>query len=143
MCVLVMLAVASAPKTPRYDGVRLFLPVFPFLALLGGKGSLVLVRWVERMGSARLTRWVAAAIGLAIAAEGGWALVSYYPFELSYFNSIVGGLPGAEKRGFETTYWGEALNDDVLTQLNNLPDGSSVCPLAMHAECLLDFNGGN
>lgn len=145
-CALVNLAVACAPSTPRYDGVRLFLPVFPFLALLGGDGTVALIRIMERMmhrlsyaehRARRILRTLATAIFIIVLLEGGSALWRYHPYELSYFNPVVGGLKGAQARGFETTYWGEAVNRDVVTALNNLPNGSRVKPLALHELCLM------
>lgn len=140
-----MLAVACAPSTPRYDGVRLFLPVFPFLALLGGSSFVSLTRIVERrgvragfagppsqFGPARLVRY---ALPLLITAEGVFACVRSYPFLLSYFNPVVGGVAGAAERGYEVTYWGDALNREVVETLNRLPDGASIKPLALHELC--------
>jgi|GEM_PF-966699 len=147
LCAAVLLGVACAPVTPRYDGVRLFLPVFPFLALLGGAGLESLIRRIQRW-TARSRRFhdleilrvghlLTAGAALAILAEGVTALVLYHPFYLSYFNPLVGGLEGAERRGFETTYWGEALNEEVIETLNGLPDRPdgappSIRPLALH-----------
>ncbi|MCL5270634.1 MAG: glycosyltransferase family 39 protein [bacterium] len=145
-CAAVMLTVASLPSTPRYDGVRLFLPVFPFLALLCGAGTVEMMSLTERaarrLGVAdpvrlrRLWRWTASAIVAVVLLEGVAALVRYHPYTLSYFNALAGGIRGAERRGFEVTYWGEALNEDVLTAINELPDGSSLDPLAIHELCL-------
>lgn len=141
-----MLLVASAPETPKYDGERLFLPVFPFLALLGGSGAVGIIEFLERLlkrwnasGGRRQVslRWAAVALGLVVLADGGGAIVRYYPYLLSYYNPLVGGLERvAADRMFETAYWGEGLNQEVITALNNLPKGSSVKTLAMHELCL-------
>lgn len=146
VCALVMLLVASAPSTPKYDGERLFLALFPFLALLGGSGAAGLVGWIEnwvakRGGAERATqtgrRWAAAWVGLLVLLEGGLAIYRYHPYLLSYYNPLVGGVRGAyEGRLFETTYWGESLNDAVIGTLNGLPPGASIKPLALHAKCL-------
>lgn len=138
---LVMWGVASAPGTPKYDGVRLFLPVFPFIALLAGGGAVALVAGARWMASSmkepalqrRTVRLAAWGIAVIVIAEGALASYAYYPYLLSYFNPIVGGLEGAKERGFEVTYWGEAVNDDVLAQLNEgIPDGASLKVLALH-----------
>ena len=41
------------------------------------------------------------------------------PFELSYYNSLIGELRGAQKKGYETTYWWEIINDRTLDKINN------------------------
>lgn len=150
ICALVMWAVASAPGTPKYDGVRLFLPVFPFLALLGGSGFVSLMRRIEgvlgRFGGRDPLRreWfahkVAFAFVLLLLLDGGGAIWRYYPFMLSYYNPFVGGLKGAS-HDFEPIYWGEALNDDAVHFLNSLPDGSRIRVLALHTQCFRDLQG--
>lgn len=146
LCALVMLGVACAPETPRYDGVRLFLPVFPFLALLGGSGAVGLIGLVQRLitrpgqpetvHQRRFRRWAIAGLVLILFSDGALAIRSNYPYLLSYYNPLVGGLKGADAAGFETTYWGEALNDQVIEGVNALPPGTSIKPLALHELCL-------
>ncbi len=140
---LINWAVASAPSTPRYDGVRLFVPLFPYIALMAGAGGHAIMKIARVMGQhqdkpgrelipMRISFWGVVAIVLA---EGTFAMVRYHPFELSYFNPLAGGLKGAAARGFETTYWGEAVNADVLAVLNRhdlLPPGSRIKVLALH-----------
>ena len=141
MCAAVMLGVACMPSTPKYDGLRLFLPAFPFLALLGGSGFVSIVTRGAR-GRGRGGRGPPARGGRGPrgAARGRVALrrraarvaiARYRPFWLSYYNPLVGGLAGAEKN-FEVTYWGETLNKETLHALNALPDGARVKPLALH-----------
>ena len=36
-------------------------------------------------------------------------VITTHPCQLSYFNSLVSGSPGAERLGFERTYWGDSL----------------------------------
>lgn len=150
LCALTMLGVASAPGTPKYDMERLFLPLFPFLALLGGAGAAAVIGWVERRAARRESaggdaarragRWAALGMGALALLDGGGAILRYHPYYLSYFNPLVGGLRGVyENKLFETTYWGEALNEDVIAALNALPPGTSIKPLALHAKCLEDL----
>ncbi len=151
MCILFMLLVACLPSTPKYDGVRLFLPVFPFLALMGGAGSLFMIQFVTVLTHGHylknpvrqhhLMRGVAVGISLAVLVSGALATVAVHPYYLSYFNRMTGGLRGAAKKGFEVTYWGEAFNHEVIEYLNNLPfnpDGSSprIMARAFHQLCL-------
>jgi len=146
LILLVNLGVACLPTTPKYDGVRLFLPVFPFLALLAGGGAYVFVsfgRWVDlrkfpatmRSKYFKLFAWL---IGLAVLADGGAAIFFSHPFYLSYFNPAVLLAGKWDKKDFEITYWGEAVNEDVLADLNNdeiLPPGSKLKVLALHELC--------
>ena len=47
----------------------------------------------------------------------GYGVVALHPFGLSYYNAMVGGLPGAERLGLELTYWGDAVDGVLLDRL--------------------------
>jgi hypothetical protein len=123
---LVTLPAMRMLETPAHDGVRLFLPTFFFLAAMAGWGSIWLADGVARLFRARavMLRGVLAALVLGPAA---WQLVRVHPFELSYYNELIGGPRGAWKAGFELSYWYDAFNDRTLADLNRkLPRGAAV-----------------
>jgi hypothetical protein len=103
--------------TPAHDGVRLFLPAFFFLAVFAGWGTVwaadALVRAV-RLPS-RLGRTVVAGLVLGSSAS---ALLLNHPYELSYYNELIGGPRRAWEKGFELTYWYDAFTDRVIDDLN-------------------------
>ncbi len=35
----------------------------------------------------------------------------YHPHQASYYNELIGGVRGATRAGFETTYWGDGFRD--------------------------------
>ena len=99
-----LLLLRAMPHTPGHDGVRLFLPAFGVLALLGGLGARFLrdhVGW-----------WAQAVIALSLI-EGAASVVVMMPVPVSYFSPIVGGLPGATALGMEPTYYWDGLTPDV------------------------------
>jgi 4-amino-4-deoxy-L-arabinose transferase-like glycosyltransferase len=101
--------VLFSTRVPVYDGERLFLHVFPAWALLIGRGF----GWLwQYAGAGAVTRAVLAAFLLL----QGLGTVIFHPFGLSYYNGLVGGLPGAERRGLELTYWNDPV-DSVLLDL--------------------------
>ena len=95
-----------------YNGERLFMPAFPFLAALAGIGFGRLVAWLRQwMQSSRpavLTGSATALLGLALLTPQTVTMARLYPHLLSYYSESVGGLRGATKLGLETTYWSEA-----------------------------------
>jgi 4-amino-4-deoxy-L-arabinose transferase-like glycosyltransferase len=99
---------------PVYDGERLFLLVFPLWALLIGRGFAAAWGWLG--GRLRGRRWLQAGLlaGLLAQASG---VIALHPFGLSYYNLLVGGLPGAERLGLELTYWGDAVDRVLLDRL--------------------------
>jgi hypothetical protein len=104
--------------TPGHDGVRLFLPAFGVLAVLGGLGaSVVLGRW-SRLGKILV---------VATIAEGIASVAVMMPVPLAYFSPVVGGLPGASKLGMEPTYFWDGLSGEAIDWLNaNTRPGRSV-----------------
>jgi 4-amino-4-deoxy-L-arabinose transferase-like glycosyltransferase len=97
-------------RVPVYDGERLFLLVFPAWALLVGRGFGWL--WDHAVSTARGRALLS--VFLAVQFYG---VVALHPFGLSYYNALVGGLPGAERSGLELTYWNDAVDQVLLDQL--------------------------
>jgi Dolichyl-phosphate-mannose-protein mannosyltransferase len=112
--------------TPAHDGVRLFLPTFFFLAAFAGWGTIALAdalaRWFRF--SSRYSRRILAGLVLGSAA---FSLVRIHPYELSYYNALIGGPRGAWERGFELTYWYDAFTNQVIADLNRkLPPNPEI-----------------
>ncbi len=109
--VVVNLLPLCMPTTPKYNGTRLILAVFPPLAVLAAVGLGWGIREVgQRLGlTAERQRWrVAAGVLIMVAVSPLLrATADTYPWNLSYYNAFIGGTPGAVARGMEATYWGE------------------------------------
>jgi 4-amino-4-deoxy-L-arabinose transferase-like glycosyltransferase len=109
-------------RIPVYDGERLFLHIFPAWALLIGLGFGRL--WNHPRANPR-RRFLLGGF-LLIQSYGVFAL---YPFELSYYNALVGGLPGAQRLGLELTYWNDAVDHVLLDRLAHEAAPRSVVAL--------------
>jgi len=123
--VVFVLVIASAPGMPRYDGVRLFLQIFPFIAALAGIGLAVAWEYArERFALRRRSgQALAAAFGVY---HLGW-LVVLHPFYLSDYGGLVGATPGASRLGLETTYWCETLDAKTREYVNrHAPEGARI-----------------
>lgn len=120
---LVPLVFFSVISTQAYGGERLFLVVFPFIALLAGIGfdglwrALGSVRAVARRPRGRLL--LGTLVGVVLLLPGALGIVRMHPYELSYFSEAVGGLQGAERLGLELTYWCETYRA-TLPYLNSV-----------------------
>lgn len=97
-------------RVPVYDGERLFLLVFPLWALAIGQGFAWLWSRLAQRSAMRL-------LLIAALVAQGYGVVATHPFELSYYNLLVGGLPGAERLGLELTYWNDAVDHVLLDRL--------------------------
>lgn len=92
----------SLPGVVRYDWVRLFLPAFPFVALVAGYGA-VYVTHIFR----KKYRLVALIILIAAwTATLYFSVIRIHPWESAYYNEFVGGAAGANKLGMESEFWG-------------------------------------
>jgi hypothetical protein len=123
---LVTLPAVRMLGTPAHDGVRLFLPTFVFLAAMAGWGTVRAADGLARLSRrpTRPWRWALATLVLGPAA---WQLVRIHPYELSYYNELIGGPRGARRAGFELTYWYDAFNDRTLEEINGrLPRGATI-----------------
>lgn len=128
---VVLLLPNCLPGTPKYNGVRLFLPIFPLIAILAAAGfhwALGGLRgWARRRGEpAGREAWLAA---LAVFVALLWPLQAtarFTPFQLSYYNELIGGLPGAVRAGMEPTYWGDTYHSAALWLAQNAPQGATI-----------------
>jgi len=111
------------------------LPALPFLVGLATCGFFVLARYLtERcqslgvlQGIGHLRAKLIGMVMLLILFLPAVDLFTYHPYELSYYNRLVGGVRGAYQRGLEVTYLMEALTPDFLKVLNReLPPNSVI-----------------
>ena len=116
---LLTLPVIRMFPTPAHDGVRLFLPTFFFLAAFSGWGTIWLADSLARaLRLAGHAGWVRLALTGAVLGSSAFALVRVHPYELSYYNELVGGPRVAWEKGCELSYWYDAFNGPVLDELN-------------------------
>lgn len=142
-----LIVVRAIPGTPPHDGIRLFLPAFPFLGILAGYGfrfgtrvlNIQLRRWGKRLTVNSVYRQVLRKpqstrtanpaqldqllrTGNRVLQTGAWivmlspilSLICVGPQWLSYYNGLIGGLPGATAVGMEPTYYWDGLDRDVF-----------------------------
>lgn len=99
------LGLLMLPQTVRYGGVRLFLPAFPFALAIAALGVKAITDMIKPRQDASVMA-VLLAVGLLGANVREAAHI--YPYGLSYYSRLVGGLRGAARMGMEVTYWGDA-----------------------------------
>lgn len=94
----VLLFVIKPPNV--YDGIRHFLFLLPALAMFHALG----VAWVVSKVAGPLARSAIIASAVLMTLSPAISLVRLHPYQMTYFNSFVGGLRGADGR-YETDYW--------------------------------------
>jgi len=121
-----ILVLGLLPGAVLHDVNRLMLPVLPFLVGLATGGFFVMTRYLtERCqalgvlhGIRHLRSKLIAMVMLLVLFLPAVDLFTYHPYELSYYNRLVGGVRGAYQRGLEVTYLLEALTPSFLQFLN-------------------------
>ncbi len=133
--ILVMLSIFILPQANSYDGVRHFLVIFPFVAGISGIGfkwiSDLAIKWLSNLKFTYKIRHLGLKISLSLLIllllNPLMEIAVIHPYELSYYNTLIGGIGGAFKKGMETTYWFDAVNDRFLDYVNrNLPLKSTI-----------------
>lgn len=120
-------AVMALPGSPNHDGVRLWLPMFPFVAVLAGIGFSGLARALGRRlsDSTRVVGLIAFAALVFL--PPAFRLASARPYYLAEYGELVGGTRGAARLGLEATYWFDAVTRPFRDRLNlDLPAGALV-----------------
>lgn len=130
-----VLGMGLLPGAVLHDVNRLMLPVLPYIVGLAGCGFFLLVRFMMKASPRvailqRITDLRPKLIGLLALLflfPAALDLFAYHPYELSYYNRLVGGIRGAYARGLEVTYFMEAFTPGFLDHLNrSLPPNAVV-----------------
>ncbi|MCS6828447.1 MAG: hypothetical protein NZ553_17665 [Caldilinea sp.] len=122
--ILTVLGFYALPFTTFHDQERLMLPAFVHLAVLAGEGFQRFWSWAPaRRRTARSALGVA--LGILFLAPGAWASWTLHPFQLAYYNELIGGVRGAKQWNMETIYFASTYGH-FLPELNRLPDGSRL-----------------
>lgn len=113
-----------AAEGPAFTGMRHFLFVMPPLAVLCGIGFDALLNTLQPW---RWTKVVAAAVLAAAMAWNASLLVRLHPYEYMFYNPLVGGLQGAERR-YEMDYWVNMMPEAVGALERYLNLGNETSP---------------
>jgi 4-amino-4-deoxy-L-arabinose transferase-like glycosyltransferase len=130
-----ILLMGIMPGAVLHDGVRQLLSAFPFLAALAGGGFYLIVRFSIKLGERSsslptvkdLQGKIPAVLIVLFLFHATLDLYLSHPYQLSYYNRLVGGIRGAYSRGWEMTYFGEAFTPSLLRYLNEkLPPNAAI-----------------
>lgn len=104
------LAYALVTRPALYNGMRHFLFVIPPMCVVAAVGWEMLWRRAQARNRV-LGMAVAAVLGLGCAKEVR-AMLALHPHEYIYYNALVGGVAGADKR-YELDYWSNFVPEAI------------------------------
>ncbi len=144
MMMLLPPALAIWQRAVMYDGMRHFLFVLPFLAVLAGWGFAAAIgdlgAAVRRPSALRVLRAAVAVVpvaaGLVSLALTAVDFYELHPYEYIYFNRLVAGGEAAAATRFETDYWGLSYKEGLEWLGDHYPAGST--PITV-ANCSSEF----
>ncbi len=120
----------ALPGSPNHDGVRLFLPMFPFVAVLAGIGFSSLADSAGRLIEKRTAVGPARARAAGVLSSLLLGMLFFFPpylqatriapYYLAYYGEAIGGTAGAARAGMEATYWLDAVTPAFLARLNDV-----------------------
>lgn len=133
---LTVLLVFSSGTIAVFDGIRHFLLIWPPIAVLSAWGMLQAMHWAATR-FARLSKrgpWLYSAAVCGLLTTSISSISLYHPYEITYFNVLVGGLPGATRLDFgryvldfePRDYWGTSIRRTIRWANENLPRGAAV-----------------
>jgi hypothetical protein len=140
-----LLFLRALPATPVHDGVRMFVPAFPFLAMIAGIGAAVLWNgtfWNKifenkifcNVKGKFKKNCLCTKLGvLLIYVASLFNIFWYAPQWLSFYNLAIGGLRGAAQAGMEPTYYWDGFDDEVLQWLRKNTESSDKIAFSVHS----------
>lgn len=122
------------PFAQGYDGCRLFLPCFPFIAGIIGFGYFWLSEMITNKIPARIVHTV---LFLLLCVPSFLTFTQIRPYYLAYYNELAGGADGAKRLGMESTYWCDGLTLGMLDEINRIVGpNKTMRPLSMPDEVI-------
>lgn len=118
----------ALPRATNYDGIRQFIEFLPAFCLLAGLAAQRLLEALEtslRRSVPRVAQLIL--LGLAFVPVL-FRVVQIHPYELVYFNALVGGLPGAQRLGIPQAmdYWGSSHRQGIAWLNANAEPGARL-----------------
>ena len=110
------------PNIGVIDGIRHFEEVLFPLAALAAIGLDFMIRQISLI---RLIRPMSLILILFTVFSLLFTLYSYHPFQITYFNELVGGIKGAFGK-YDLDYWGGSQKQAVIWVNENAPQNSKV-----------------
>jgi len=133
---MVPLVRVTLPGMVNFDGIRHFLEFWPPFAAFGALGIEALFVWSRRsIGKRPLAVASAALVLLLLMIPPLHGLIRTHPFQLAYYNAILGGLGDAQQRGHSdaTDYWAASYLQGMRWIERNIERPATlVVPVASH-----------
>jgi 4-amino-4-deoxy-L-arabinose transferase-like glycosyltransferase len=131
---VVSLGLVALSDVPRYGGEKLFMPLFPFVAVLAAVGAATVVNAAAALLPRAPRSILAGVVGVGLLAPGVAGIArTWGGYGLSYYGEFLGGLRGAVARGHERTYY-DLADKALARRLDDVAHGQRVHVEPNHKE---------
>jgi len=116
-----------SPKTGVLDGIRHFEEVVFPIAAFAAIACVTIARYIikTRRGSLKIRQLFITVVAISILISLTLPIIEYHPFQITYFNELVGGIRGAYGK-YDLDYWGSSQKYAILWVNANIPKGAVV-----------------
>ena len=116
-----------SPKTGVLDGIRHFEEVLFPIASIAALGVVHLGKQllIKRIKIKRVRQWVITILASCIFLFLAIPLIRYHPFQITYFNELVGGVWGAYGK-YDLDYWGGSQKYAISWVNTHVPKNANV-----------------
>ena len=107
----------------KQDGIRYIFHLLPFICILASAGLYEVWNDLNQFLDPRLTNLLV----LTVSVLSIWGVMATNPYQLDYFNILVGGPRNVyNHKLFEINWWGEGIYEAVEWVNQNAPEGAGV-----------------
>lgn len=118
------------PKIGVIDGIRHFEEVVYPMSAIAAIGAQSIFQWIKQ-------KTIVLVLYFLILYSLSLILITYHPFQISYFNELVGGIRGAYGR-YDIDYWGGPQKQAINWINANVPQQSRIA-VAMAADVAVKY----
>ncbi len=110
------------PNVSTLDGVRHFIEVLFPLSAIAGVGGSAIYQYVNKIDRSKILGLFLVSISIVSLT---YDVLHLHPYQTSYFNSLVGGIKGANGK-FDVDFWGMPQKSAMLWLNKNAPPNASI-----------------
>jgi len=114
-----------------YDNARQLFFLWPPLFILAGVG-------IDQLMPVIRLPILNAALLIVIAVPGIYACIQLHPYEYIYYNSLIGGIPGAYRK-FELDYWATSFQKSIQYINENAEPGATIAMALGSRQVVADY----
>ena len=114
---LIPILIIAWPTTPIFGGTKHWMPAMPFFAVMGA----LALKWIFSLTHLAERRVLSLVIAIALSAPGLWLTQEYGAHGPAWYNSLIGGAPGAAELRMPRNFWGYS-SVELSEWLNKRPE---------------------